>query len=108
MSAWGGGDRQLLAESIGVAFARYCRWPTPYFLPGDVLSVVVGGPGFGAVDDTDLREAMGAIEEIAGVRMEAGFWDACGSGTLGELVDRLLAAAGPDSSIKPNPPQGFA
>jgi hypothetical protein len=108
MSAWGGGDRRLLVTEIGVALARYCRWPTPYFLPQDKVSVVVGGPKFAAADDTDVHDVIGAIEEIADVKMGAAFWEASGSGTLGELVDQLLAAAGPNNSFKPKPLRGSA
>jgi len=108
MSAWGGGDRQALASDVGIAFSRYCRWPTPYFLPGDVVSVVVGGPKFAAVDDADVEDVIGAVEEISDVKMGAAFWEACGSITVGELVDQLLAAAGPNNSFKPKPLRGSA
>jgi len=108
MSVWGGGDRQALAASVGTAFSMYCGWPTPHFLPIDNVSVIAGGPRFGALDDTDVLDAIGAIEEIADTRMGAAFWEACGSDTLGELVDQLLAAAGPNNSFKPNPLRGSA
>lgn len=101
MNVWGGGERQALASDLGIAFSRYCRWPTPYFLPGDVVSVVVGGPKFAAVDNTDIEDAIGAVEEIADVKMGPAFWKAAGSHTVSELVDQLLAVAGPNNSFKP-------
>ena len=108
LNAWGGGDRQALAAAVGVVFSWHCRWPTPYFLPGDMLSVVLGGPGFAAIDDADIEDAIGAVEETAGVKLGATFWDPCGSSTVGTLVDQLLTAAGPDCSFKQNSLRGSA
>ncbi|MGY0613467.1 hypothetical protein ACW7G5_14720 [Luteimonas sp. A501] len=95
MSAWGGGDRQVLASSLGAVFAKYCNWPSPYFLPEDNVSVIAGGSTFGWLDGTDTCEAIGAIEEIVGTKMAPAFWEAAGAGTMGQLVDRLRVASGP-------------
>jgi hypothetical protein len=108
MGVWGGGDRQALAVAVGAAFSMHCGWPTPYFLPNDNVSVIAGGPRFGALDDTDIRDAIGAVEEIADRKMGAAFWEISGSDTFSELVDRLLAVAGPNNSFKPNPLRGSA
>ena len=70
MDAWGGGDRQVLAAAVGVVLSRHCRWPAPYFLPGDSLLVITGGPSFAAIDDADIEDAIGAMEEIAHVKLE--------------------------------------
>lgn len=102
MNAWGGGDRQALAVAVGVALSRHCRWPTPHFLPGDSLLVIAGGPRFAAVDDADTKDAIGALEEIADVKLGAAFWEAFGPSTVGTLVDHLLTAAGPGSTFKPH------
>ena len=106
MGVWGGGDRLALAEGAGRAFSRHCGWPTPYFLPGDNVAVISSGPKFGALDSTDVLDAIGAIEEIADANMGSAFWEACGSSTFGELVDQLLAAAGPNNSFNPMPLRG--
>lgn len=100
MDAWGGGDRQALAAAVGVVLSRHCRWPAPYFLPGDSLLVIAGGPSFAAIDDADIEDAIRAMEDIADVKLETAFWEACGPGTVGALVDHLLTAAGPDSTFK--------
>ena len=92
LAAWGGGDREELARVVGSSFARYCGWPTPYFLPDDVVTVVASGPSFGWVDVTDTEEAIRAIEEEVGVQMGDGFWRGIAQGTMGTLVDQLLAA----------------
>jgi hypothetical protein len=100
IDAWGGHDRQLLATEVGIALAMQCGWPTPFFVPDDHIAVIVGGPMFAATDVTDVSNAIGAMEEIADVKMGAAFWEASGSSTLGDLVDQLLAAAGPDNAFK--------
>ena len=102
---WGGGERQALAVAMGEMFATYCRWPTPYFLPDDHVAVIAGGASFGWLDHTDVDEAIGAVEEIVGTKMTPAFWKAAGSGTLGQLVDQLVAAASPDRAFKPTSPQ---
>ncbi|MGY0653051.1 hypothetical protein ACW7GZ_14570, partial [Luteimonas sp. A537] len=78
-----------------VHFAKYCNWPSPYFLPEDNVSVIAGGSTFGWLDGTDTCEAIGAIEEIVGTKMAPAFWEAAGAGTMGQLVDRLRVASGP-------------
>ena len=108
MDIWGGGERQALATLVGGAFSAHCRWPTSYFLPNDSVSTIAGGPSFGWLDDTDVRDAIGAIEEIADVKMGDSFWESSGETTLGHLVDRLLVAAGPNNSFKPTPLRGAA
>jgi hypothetical protein len=108
MNVWGGGERQALASAVSSIFSRHCNWPTPYFLPRDNVSVIAGGSKFGWLDDTDVHEAVGAIEEIIGVKMASAFWAASGAKTFGQLVDQLLAAAGPDNSFKPKPLRGAA
>jgi len=101
MDAWGGGDRQSLATEVGIALAMQCGWPTPYFVPEDHVAVIVGGPEFGATDGTDVDNAIGAIEEVAGVKMGTAFWWSSGSRSLGYVVDQLLVAAGSDRAFKP-------
>ena len=90
---WGGGERSAMAATVGEAFARYCDWPTPYFLPGDSVQVVANGPAFGWIHHADDHDAIGAIEEAIGTRMGDAFWREIGASTMGDLVDRLLAAA---------------
>ena len=108
MEIWGGGERQALASHVGAAFSAQCRWSTPYFLPNDSVSTVAGGPSFGWLDNTDVRAAIGAIEETADVKMGDSFWEASGESTMEQLVDQLLAAAGPNNSFKPTPLRGAA
>ena len=108
MDMWGGGDRQALALHVSAAFATQCRWPTPYFLPNDNVSTIAGGPKFGWLDDTDVWAAICAVEEIADVKMGDSFWENSGESTLGQLVDQLLVAAGPNNSFKPKPLRGSA
>jgi len=103
MSAWGGGERLALAEAVGSIFSKHCNWPSPHFLPGDRVSVIAGGSTFGWLDETDVGDAIQAIEELVGAKMPPGFWDQAGSGTLGQLVDQLASAAGPNPSFKPTP-----
>ena len=105
MEIWGGGNRKAVAAAAGAAFAKYCGWPKPYFLPSDDVSVIAGGPKFGALDTTDVGDAIGAIEEIVGTQMGPTFWEASGAATFGELVDKLVVAAGPNHSFKAD---GFA
>ena len=100
MDVWGGGARNTVAAAAGAAFAKYCGWPTPYFLPNDNVSVIAGGSKFGALDTTDVREAIGTIEEVVGTQMGKTFWEASGSATFGVLVDKLVAAAGPNHSFE--------
>src|SRR6185437_2757811 len=87
MSVWGGVDRQALASALGLVFAKHCNWPSPYFLPEDNVSVIAGGSTFGWLHETDIGEAISAIEEIVGAKMAPAFWEASGSDTLGQLVD---------------------
>ena len=108
MAAWGGGERLALAVAVGSIFSKHCNWPCPYFLPGDMASVIAGGSTFGGLDETDVGDAIQAIEELVGAKMPPGFWDEAGSGTLGQLVDQLASAAGPNQSFKPNPLRGSA
>lgn len=101
MSTWGGGERQSLAVAVGSIFAKYCNWPSPHFLPEDSVSVIAGGSTFGWLDETDVGDAIAAIEELVGAKMPQGFWDEAGSSTLGQLLDQLASAAGPNQSFKP-------
>jgi hypothetical protein len=101
MHAWVGDARQSLAASLGSAFSLHCRWPTPFFLPNDAVSVIAGGPSYGVVDDTDLQAAIGEIEESLGVNLGDAFWAQSMTGTLGHLVDKLVAAV-PNYSFKGN------
>jgi hypothetical protein len=92
MNSWGGGDRQLVAIEVSSIFANRMGWPSPYFLPGDNVGVIVSGLVFGGggVDDVDIMDAVGEIEERIGINPGAPFWQDSASGTLGELVDNLL------------------
>ena len=103
LSAWASGEREAFALAVGSIFAKYCNWPSPYFLPGDSVSVIAGGSSFGWLDGTDVGAAIGAIEELVGVKMPQDFWDEAGSSTLGQLLDQLASAAGPNHSFKPTP-----
>jgi hypothetical protein len=96
MSEWGGGERQALAVAVGSIFAKYCNWLSPHFLPGDSVAVIAGGSTFGWLDETDVGDAIGAIEELVGVKMPQGFWDEAGLSTLGQLLGQLASAAGPN------------
>jgi len=92
MSAWGSGDLREIAMILGEAFSRYCGWPTPYFLPNDVVTVVANGPSFGWMDTTDTEEAVRFIEEALDLTMGAEFWQGIDRETMSDLVSRLLAA----------------
>jgi hypothetical protein len=100
MEVWGSGNRKAVAAAAGAAFAKYCHWPQPYFLPSDNVAVIAGGHKFGGFDTTDVRDAIGAIEEMAGTQMGPTFWEASGTGTFGELIDKLIVAAGPNHSFE--------
>ncbi len=90
LDSWGGDNRQLVATAIGAIFSRHLRWPTPYFLPGDSVAVIAGGPRFDSIDgDLDVDEAIGEIEELLGVTMSKTFWQGAGSLMLADLVDQL-------------------
>lgn len=103
IDAWGGGDRQALAITVCAAFSRHLRWPTPYFLPTDSVAVIAGGPKFTNFDEAE--DVVDEIEERMGVKLGDSFWSAAGSGTLGQLVDRLLSATvPPHDKLKPKPP----
>ena len=101
-------ERQSLAALVGAAFSAQCGWPTPYFLPDDNVSTIAGGPSFGWPDRTDVGATIDAIEAAIDAKMGASFWQASGVGTLGQLVDQLAIAAGPNNSFKPTPLRGAA
>ena len=103
LSSWGGGARQTVATEVGAVFSRRLRWPTPYFLPSDNMSVIASGPRFNTIDGgLDVEDAIGEIEEFLMVKMPKAFWQDAGSLSLGDVVDRLLAAgAAPNYSIEP-------
>ena len=92
MNIWSGGSRQELASALGMVFAKFCNWPSPYFLPDDDVSVIAGGSTFGWVDNIDIDKTISSIEKIVGVNLTSEFWEVSGSETLGQLVDRLLVA----------------
>jgi hypothetical protein len=100
MEVWGGAARKAFATVAGAAFAKYCGWSKPFFLPSDNVAVIANGPKFGALDTTDVRDAIGVIEELVGTQMGKTFWEHSGSATFGELVDKLVAAAGPNHSFE--------
>lgn len=108
LGQWGGGTRQQAATEISAILARHLRWHSPYFLPGDNVGAIAGGPRFNSIDgDLDAENAIGEIEEHLGVTMPKSFWWTSGSSTLGEIVDQLLAAgAAPNNSFKPKPLRG--
>ncbi|SFS16992.1 hypothetical protein SAMN05216570_3439 [Dyella sp. OK004] len=94
MGIWGGGEPRSLAIAVGAIFSRHLHWASPYFVPDDPLSVVAGGPRFGAIDsDLDVSDALGEIEEMLGVPLGPVFWRDAAGCTMGELVERLLQAA---------------
>lgn len=93
MNAWGGGQRQALATTIGVVLARYCDWPGPCFLPDDRFQVIAGGSSVGWLDGTEVDSAIRALEELSGGSMPPGFWESAASSTLAEVVDQMMAAA---------------
>jgi hypothetical protein len=107
---WGGGTRQQVANKISAILARRFRWSSIYFLPGDNVGVIAGGPRFDSIDGgLDVEEAIDEIEEGLGITMPKAFWQGAGSSTLGEIVDQLLAAgAAPTHSPKPNALHGTA
>lgn len=110
LNSWGGGERQRIATQMGTVLARRLGWPTPYFLPGDNLAVVAGGPRFNTIDrDLDVDDAIGELQERLGVTMPTAFWQGAGPLTLAELVDHLLAAgAVPNGSFEPTPTRSVA
>lgn len=107
LDRWGGGERQRVATQVGVIMARHLGWPNPYFLPGDSVAVVAGGPRFDAMDrDLDVEETIAELQETLGVAMPKAFWQDAGPLTLAELVDQLMAAgAAPTSSFEATPPR---
>ena len=67
------------------------------------MSVIASGPRFNTIDGgLDVEDAIGEIEEFLMVKMPKAFWQDAGSLSLGDVVDRLLAAgAAPNYSIEP-------
>ena len=105
MEHWGGGIRQEVATEISAIFAKRLRWPSPYFLPCDIVGVIAGGPRFDSIDgDIDAKDAISEIEEYLGITMPASFWQNAASTTLADLAHHLLeaqAAAGNSFESKP-------
>lgn len=75
LNAWGGGNRQHLAERVGRIIAKRLHWRTSVFLPEDRINVVLGGPTFDGTDAFDAWEAVRAIEEEFGVKFPDAFWN---------------------------------
>ncbi|WP_421567342.1 hypothetical protein [Stenotrophomonas sp. PD6] len=97
MDQWGGGARQRIATVVGEAFARQLRWPSPWFLPGDRLEVIVGGPRFASMDtQQDIANALGEIQQMLGVALPRSYWEIASARTLGEVVDHLMAEGASD------------
>lgn len=96
LDIWGGGDRQALAAMIGEVLSTRIRWPSPYFVPGDHVSVAFGGPEFQSMDgDLGAENALRDIEERLGVPLGRTFRDLTNLATLGDLVDALTGAREP-------------
>jgi hypothetical protein len=92
MDQWGGGARQRIATVVGAALARQLQWPSPWFLPGDSVEVIFGGPRFASMDtQQDIANALGEIQQTLGVALPRRYWESAGARTLAEVVDRLMA-----------------
>jgi hypothetical protein len=92
VSAWGGGDKQKLAQAISSVLARQLGWKSEVFLPEDSVAVAFHGPRF------DFNDPESAFEEVVeelraefGISMPESFWAKQTERTLGELVNDLLA-----------------
>jgi hypothetical protein len=93
MSAWGGGERQKVAQAIAGVLARQLGWKSQVFLPEDSVAVAFHGPRF------DFNDPESAFEEVVEVlhaefciTMPESFWAQQTERTLGELVNDLLAS----------------
>jgi hypothetical protein len=93
MDCWPVSARHEAFET-GRILARHLHWPTPYFIPGDRVDVILGGPEFSSIDDLGAEEAVAALEQHFGVTMGDPFWHAAASETLGQLLEGLLMARG--------------
>lgn len=97
MDQWGGGARQRIATVVGAAFARQLQWPCPWFLPGDSVEVIFGGPRFASMDGRqDIANALGEIQHALGVALPRSYWANAGVRTLAEVVDQLMAEGASD------------
>lgn len=89
MCAWSTAARRALAGAFGRAFQEWLRWPTPYFLPGDRLDAIAGGPSFRSVDYGEVEEALLQVERQLEHSVPPAFWQTTNAKTLGELIDQL-------------------
>jgi hypothetical protein len=91
MSLWGGGQRQAVAETIGLVLHQRLRWPTEVFVPDDSFQVICTGPRFDFIDDFAGEEAIEKVELMLAIKVASAFWEGKEEATFGEVVDALLA-----------------
>jgi hypothetical protein len=91
MSVWKRADQKELANIFGHECKKLLRWPTPYFLPEDKFTVILGGPKFDMVDCGEIEEIIEAIEKHIGYEIPEGFWQFAETKTLGEVITEILA-----------------
>ena len=63
---------------------------TPFFVPGDRISVLAAGPRYEWVDGFELESLVMDLEKELGQRFPRAYWETALAWTLGELVDDLL------------------
>lgn len=92
MVAWGGGQRQRLAEVISCILARQLGWHSQVFLPQDSAAVAFHGPRFDFNDpEAAFEEIVEALNRDFGLVVPPTFWLTHGDSSLGEVIDGLLS-----------------
>jgi hypothetical protein len=92
MAAWGGGQRQRLAEAISCILARQLGWKSPVFLPQDSAAVAFHGPRFDFNDpESAFEEVLEVLTRDFGISVPKAFWIGLADRTLGEVIDGLLS-----------------
>ena len=113
MTGWTDERERRVALSLGTCLQRDWGWKTPYFIPGDSMVAVIGGPDPWTYFEMDLADAFKAYEEQLGQRMEAGFWEAVidwndRHDCFGELVGKLTAQLRDTNASKASPGEASA
>ncbi len=92
MAAWGGGERQELAQAISRILAVQLGWKSEVFLPDDSVAAVFHGPRFDFIDPESAFEAViELLDRDFKLVLPDSFWARQAERAFGELVDDLLA-----------------
>lgn len=89
MKAWKTVEQCNLAITLGRAFKEWLHWPTEYFLPGDNLEVIAGGPKFDT-DYFDFSDSLIEVGKQVGIDLSQDSWSVTRVKTFGEMVEEIL------------------